>query len=96
MCSTALNDNDDDDADGVGVGCAELLLRRPWFPGSSDIDQLSRVFQVLGTPTEEQWAKMKDLPQYLAFSKSPAQPLRTMFRQVPASRPSPGLGPASS
>jgi len=24
----------------------ELLLRRPWFPGNNDIDQLGRIFQV--------------------------------------------------
>lgn len=33
--------------------CAELMLRRPWFPGESDIDQLGKVFQALGTPTEQ-------------------------------------------
>jgi hypothetical protein len=25
---------------------AELLLRRPWLPGSSDIEQLGKIFQV--------------------------------------------------
>jgi cyclin-dependent kinase 7 len=30
------------------AGCvfAELLLRRPWFPGSCDMDQLDRIFKV--------------------------------------------------
>lgn len=40
------------------AGCvlAELLtLRGPLFPGRSVLDQLGRVFQVLGTPTEETW-----------------------------------------
>lgn len=39
------------------VGCilAELLLRVPFLPGESDLDQLSRIFQVFGTPTEETW-----------------------------------------
>jgi cyclin-dependent kinase 7 len=39
------------------VGCilAELLLRVPFLPGDSDLDQLTRIFQVLGTPTEETW-----------------------------------------
>ena len=47
---------------GTGVdiwatGCilAELLLRAPFLPGESDLDQLSRIFQTLGTPTEEDW-----------------------------------------
>lgn len=39
------------------VGCilAELLLRVPFLPGDSDLDQLTRIFQVLGTPTDEIW-----------------------------------------
>lgn len=39
------------------IGCilAELLLRVPFLPGESDLDQLSRIFQVFGTPTEENW-----------------------------------------
>jgi serine/threonine protein kinase len=39
------------------VGCilAELLLRVPFLPGESDLDQLTRIFQVLGTPTDETW-----------------------------------------
>lgn len=39
------------------VGCifAELMCRRPLFPGSSDVDQVARIFQVMGTPTEENW-----------------------------------------
>lgn len=30
------------------AGCvlAEMLLRRPWFPGSCDMDQLDRIFKV--------------------------------------------------
>lgn len=39
------------------VGCilAELLLRVPFLPGESDLDQLTRIFQVFGTPNEQNW-----------------------------------------
>lgn len=39
------------------VGCifAELMCRRPLFPGVSDVDQVARIFQVMGTPTDENW-----------------------------------------
>ncbi|XP_071586580.1 cyclin-dependent kinase 7 isoform X2 [Heliangelus exortis] len=60
---------------GVGVdmwavGCilAELLLRMPFLPGDSDLDQLTRIFETLGTPTEEQWPALKQ--KY--FSNRPA------------------------
>lgn len=39
------------------VGCifAELMLRIPYLPGESDMDQLKTIFRALGTPTEDDW-----------------------------------------
>ncbi|XP_077989114.1 cyclin-dependent kinase 7-like [Glandiceps talaboti] len=67
------------------VGCilAELLLRVPFLPGDSDLDQLSRIFQTLGTPTEEVWPSMMSLPDYIEFKKFPGTPLRHIFTAVP-------------
>lgn len=66
------------------MGCvfAELMLRRPWFVADSDIKQLQEIFAVLGTPTEDQWRNMRDLPSYIQFSPAPAQPLHRIFTQV--------------
>lgn len=66
------------------MGCvfAELMLRRPWFVAESDIKQLQEIFAVLGTPTEDQWRDMHDLPSYIQFSPAPAQPLHQIFTQV--------------
>ncbi|CAK5053580.1 unnamed protein product [Meloidogyne enterolobii] len=57
---------------GVGVdtwamGCiiAELLLRVPIFPGESDLDQLVKIYNVLGMPTEETWPGLTSLPDYI-------------------------------
>lgn len=38
-------------------GCifAELHTRKPLFPGTSEVDQLSRIFQILGSPPIDQW-----------------------------------------
>lgn len=38
-------------------GCifAELFLRKPLFPGQYEMDQLSRIFDILGTPNEQDW-----------------------------------------
>lgn len=48
------------------VGCVfgEMAKGRPLFPGTSDHDQLMRIFKALGTPTETSWPSMKDLPEY--------------------------------
>ena len=45
--------------DLFAVGCilAELLTLRPLFPGSNEIDQLHKLFQILGTPTESNWSE---------------------------------------
>jgi len=39
------------------VGCifGEMSSGKPLFPGTSDADQLVRIFSVLGNPTEESW-----------------------------------------
>ncbi|PKC12574.1 Pkinase-domain-containing protein [Rhizophagus irregularis] len=48
------------------AGCifAEMASGRPLFPGSSIKDQLLRIFTVLGTPTEETWPRVSQLPEY--------------------------------
>lgn len=62
-------------------GCvfAELILRKPVFPGTSDLDQLTKIFTVLGTPSEAQWPGMKCLPQFMECRPCPAPPLRKYF-----------------
>jgi len=52
--------------DTWSLGCifAEMLTRRPLFPGDSEIDQLFRIFRVLGTPTEATWPGVSSLPDY--------------------------------
>ena len=38
-------------------GCifAELHTRKPLFPGTSEVDQLSKIFKILGSPPIDQW-----------------------------------------
>ncbi|XP_078170708.1 cyclin-dependent kinase D-1-like [Carex rostrata] len=64
-----------------GAGCifAELLLRRPFLQGSSDIDQLGKIFAAFGTPKMSQWPDMQYLPDYVEYQHVPAPPLRTLF-----------------
>ncbi|KAG0586055.1 hypothetical protein M758_2G104400 [Ceratodon purpureus] len=58
------------------VGCifAEMVTQRPLFPGDSEIDELFRIFRLLGTPTEETWPGVTSLPDFKsAFPKWPAK-----------------------
>lgn len=64
------------------VGCilAELFQREPLFPGSSDLDTLDKIITVLGTPTEENWHGVTNLPDYVAFNGvSSGQPFSERF-----------------
>lgn len=44
----------------------ELSNHRPLFPGDSEIDQLFRIFQKLGTPNEETWHGVTSFRYYLS------------------------------
>lgn len=48
------------------IGCIffELVTGKVLFRGDSEIDQLFRIFRVLGTPTEETWPDVAELPNY--------------------------------
>ncbi|KAJ3429207.1 cyclin-dependent kinase 10 [Anaeramoeba flamelloides] len=69
------------------AGCifAEILIRSPLFPGSDEIDQLSRIFAITGTPNEKNWPGFSELPinkegAILEFPvKEPVQ-LKTIFK----------------
>ncbi|KAI8896028.1 kinase-like domain-containing protein [Globomyces pollinis-pini] len=48
------------------IGCifAEMVLKTPLFPGDSEIDQLFRIFRILGTPNENIWPGASELPDF--------------------------------
>ncbi|KAI9191777.1 hypothetical protein LWI28_013278 [Acer negundo] len=52
------------------LGCifTELLTLQPLFPGISDIDQLSRIINVLGNLTEQVWPGCAELSDYKTIS----------------------------
>eukprot|EP01132_Coremiostelium_polycephalum_P003227 gene3227-4040_t len=63
------------------AGCifAEMASGRPLFPGSGTSDQLFRIFKILGTPNEEIWPSIVELPEYKPdFPVHPAHPLSSI------------------
>lgn len=48
------------------IGCifAEMATKKPLFQGDSEIDELFRIFRILGTPTELEWNGVESLPDY--------------------------------
>ncbi|KFM61377.1 Cyclin-dependent kinase 20, partial [Stegodyphus mimosarum] len=65
------------------VGCifGEMLNKFPLFRGENDIEQLCLVLQTLGTPTEEMWPEMTELPDYnkISFPEYEPVPWETLF-----------------
>lgn len=63
------------------LGCifAELMLRMPYLPGDSDIDQLAKIYHARGTPTDETWPARKSLPTYVEFSATPTPDHKQLF-----------------
>lgn len=51
------DDNYSISVDMWAVGCifAELLTKKPFFQGDSQVDQLFKIFNILGTPSESNW-----------------------------------------
>ncbi len=45
-----------------GAIFAELINRRPLFPGDSEIDEIFRIFRTFGTPDEATWPGVTSLP----------------------------------
>lgn len=53
----------------------ELASKTPLFTGDSEIDQIFRIFRVLGTPTDKDWPSLKSCkkyqPMYPVYDKKP-------------------------
>lgn len=58
----------------VGLVFAELVIRTPFVAGNSDVHQLDLICQAMGTPTEDNWPGVTELPGYIKTDTQ--QPVR--------------------
>ncbi|KAK9812599.1 hypothetical protein WJX72_000301 [[Myrmecia] bisecta] len=67
------------------IGCimAELLSKEVLFPGRSELDQLDRIWRVLGTPNENIWPGYSKLKHAKTFKFMP-QPYNKLREKFPA------------
>lgn len=67
----------------IGVIFCEMITKKPLFPGDSEIDQVYRIFRTLGTPTDEMWPGVRQLPNFHPiFPGYREQKLRTCFPEI--------------
>lgn len=47
-----------------GIGCVlgEMFTRRPILPGTSDLDQLEKIWHLCGSPNQFNWPYFEELP----------------------------------
>ncbi|CAK7220506.1 negative regulator of the PHO system [Sporothrix curviconia] len=67
------------------VGCimAEMYTGRPLFPGTTNEDQMVRIFRIMGTPTEHTWPGVSQFPEYKAtIPRYQPQDLRQILSQI--------------
>ena len=69
------------------IGCifAEMVNGRPLVPGDSEIDELFKIFRLLGTPDARSWPGVDALPDYK--DSFPKWPRRNLAEAVPDLEP---------
>ena len=48
----------------IGLIFYEMAHRKPLFAGDCEIDQIFKIFQMYGTPTEKTWPGITKLPEF--------------------------------
>lgn len=67
------------------AGCimAEMYSGRPLFPGTTNEDQIVRIFRIMGTPTERTWPGLTQFPEYkTTWQMYATQPLSSILPQI--------------
>ena len=67
------------------AGCimAEMYTGRPLFPGTTNEDQLQKIFRLMGTPSERTWPGISQLPEYKSnFPNYATQSLHILLPQI--------------
>ncbi|KAJ9643390.1 negative regulator of the PHO system [Coniosporium apollinis] len=70
------------------AGCimAEMYTGRPLFPGTTNEDQLQKIFRLMGTPSERSWPGISSFPEYRqgwqVYATQDLQVLLPMIDQV--------------
>ncbi|KAI7537560.1 serine/threonine protein kinase, CMGC family, CDC2/CDK subfamily [Hortaea werneckii] len=61
------------------IGCifGELLLKDPLLSGKNEVDQLSKIFELCGIPSEESWPGFKRLPNAKTLRLPPPSKAQT-------------------
>ncbi|KAG7449170.1 Pkinase-domain-containing protein [Guyanagaster necrorhizus] len=70
------------EVDMWSAGCImlELFTKKPVFQGNDEIHQLDVIYRILGTPTQDRWPDIINLPWYELVK--PKDPVANRFREL--------------
>uniref|UniRef100_A0A0K0CXT4 Protein kinase domain-containing protein n=1 Tax=Angiostrongylus cantonensis TaxID=6313 RepID=A0A0K0CXT4_ANGCA len=75
--------------DQWAAGCilGELLLHRPLLPGKSDVEQIDKIINLLGTPTTKIWAELETMPllENFTLKTQPFNNVKVVFESASSS-----------
>lgn len=76
-------DKYDETIDIWSLGCVfgELLKKEPLFPGKSELNQITKIFELCGLPTERSWPSFRRLPNVKGL-KLPVNPTESATRSI--------------
>ena len=67
----------------IGLIFYEMAHRKPLFAGDSEIDQIFKIFQMYGTPTERTWPGITRLPDFkLTFPQFKAKGIEAYNKNI--------------
>lgn len=71
------------DSWSIGTIIPEMASRSALLPGDCEVDELYQIFRMLGTPSEDTWPGVTDLPDYKPiFPQWRAKPLEQSIKNV--------------
>ena len=59
-----------------GIGCImlEMVTKKAIFPGKEEIDEITRIWDIMGSPTSTTWPKVTELPWWELVKPQTARP----------------------
>ncbi len=64
-----------------------MLLGKPLFDGNSEVEQLKKIFTILGSPKEVDYIWLRESPEWMGpesgtFKDLPGQPIKEAFKEI--------------
>lgn len=66
----------------MGLIFAEIILRVPLFAGDTDFQQMEKIFDVLGAPSQENWPEVSKLPNFLNYKSEQKVNFEDIFKGI--------------